>query len=209
MVLFTVLLLAVAAVAGVAVRTIGEQGARQSARADTSFAAQAAAAQIAGGLLLLERSASQLASNPKVVAILGATPGACTLQFAAGAPFSAGHLDLIKPDGSVVCSSTAVATGAVYGTAGWLPAAIVAPLTAAPYLDPVTGLMSAVVAAPVAGGAGAVIAIVELGPLGPDLAATLGGPSQLEFLVTTDNDQIVLARSLQPLRWVGKPLAGT
>jgi len=209
MVLFTVLLLAVAAVAGVAVRTSGEEDARQSTRADTSFAARAAAAQIAGGLLLLEQSTSQLASTPQVAALFTATPGACTLKFAGSTTFSAGHIDIVKPDGSVTCSSRAIAGGAVYGAAAWLPAAVAGPLTAAPYLDPVTGLISAVVAAPVAGGAGAVIAIVELGPVGPNLATTLGGPRQLEFLVTTDNDKTVLARSLQPLRWVGKPLAGT
>jgi PAS domain S-box-containing protein len=209
MVLFTVLLLAVAAVAGVAVRTIDEQDARQSARADTSFAARAAAAQIAAGLLLLQQSAAHLASNPQAAAILGSPAGACALTFAGATPFSAGHLDIIKPDGSVRCSSRAIADGAVYGSAEWLPAAIVGPLTAAPYLDPATGSLSAVVAAPVAGGTGAVVAIVELAPVGPNLAATLGGPRQLEFLVTTSNDKTVLARSLQPSHWVGKPLAGT
>jgi PAS domain S-box-containing protein len=209
MVLFTVLLLAVAAVAGVAVRTIGEQDARQSARADTSFAASAAAAQIAADLLLLQQSAAQLAASPQVAAILGSPGGACTLKFGGATPFSAGHLDIIKPDGSVRCSSRAITAGAVYGTAEWLAAAVIGPVTAAPYLDPATGVLSAVVAAPVAGGAGVVIAVVELTPVGPSLAATLGGPRQLEFLVTTSNDKTVLARSLQPSRWVGKPLAGT
>jgi len=44
----------------------------------------------------------------------------------------------------------------------------------APFLDPVTGQLSAVVAAPVGGGLGTVAAIVALAPLGPNLAAQLG-----------------------------------
>ena len=43
MVLFMVVLLAVASLSAVAVRTIGQQDARQSATADASFAARAAA----------------------------------------------------------------------------------------------------------------------------------------------------------------------
>jgi PAS domain S-box-containing protein len=54
-----------------------------------------------------------------------------------------------------------------------------------------------------------VAAIVELAPGGPNLATALGGSRQLELLVTTNNDRTVLARSLQPSRWVGRPLAGT
>jgi PAS domain S-box-containing protein len=208
-VLFMVVLVAVAAVAAVAVRTMGQQDARQSATADASFAAHVAAAEIAGDLLLLQQTATKLAANPQVAALLGAPNGSCTLAFAGASPFSVGHLDIIKSDGSVKCSSGAIGTSAVYGAATWLPAALLNPVTTAPFLDPATGEISAVVAAPVAGGAAVVAAIVEFAPLGPNLAATLGGPRQLEFLVTTNNDKTVLARSLQPSRWVGKPLAGT
>jgi PAS domain S-box-containing protein len=109
----------------------------------------------------------------------------------------------------VKCSSKAITGGALYGAASWLPAALGGAVTVAPYVDPATGEISAVIASPVAGGAGLVAAIVSLAPVGPNLAATLGGPRQLEFLVTTSSDTTVLARSVQPSRWVGKPLAGT
>ena len=204
-----VVLVAVAALAGVAVRTLGQQDARQVATADARFAASAAATEIAGDLLLLQQVTAKLAANPQVPAIIGLPNGPCTLTFAGASPFSAGHLDVIKSDGSVKCSSRAIAPGAIYGAASWLQAAINSPVTAAPFLDPATGEISAVVAAPVAGGAGVVAAIVELAPVGPSLAATLGGARQLEFLVTTNHDTTVLARSLQPSRWVGQPLAGT
>jgi PAS domain S-box-containing protein len=209
MVLFMVVLLAVASLSAVAVRTIGQQDARQSATADAGFAARTGATLIAGDLLLLQQTTAKLATNPQVAALLVSPSGPCTLTFAGASPFSIGHLDIIKSDGSVMCSSRTIVSGAVYSAAGWLPAALNAPLTAAPYADPVTGAISVVVAAPVAGGAGTVAAIVDLAPVGPSLASALGGSRQLEFLVTANTDNTVLARSLQPSRWDGKRLAGS
>ncbi|MHB8588311.1 MAG: ATP-binding protein [Candidatus Dormibacteraceae bacterium] len=209
MVLFTVVLLAVSALAGVAVRTMGEQDARQSAIADASYAARAASAQIAAELVLLQETTARLAGDPQASTVLGSPSGPCSLTFEGGGPFSIGHLDIIKSDGSVRCSSQPVRSGSVYGAAEWLPASTHSPITVAPFLDPVTNQVSAVVAAPVAGADGTVAAIVELAPVGPNLAATLGGARQLEFLVTTKDNNTVLARSLQPARWVGQPLAGT
>ena len=209
MALFMFVLLAVAAASGVTVQTIGQQDARQSATADARFAARSAAAQLAADLLLLQQTTAKLAANPQVAALLGAPSGPCTLTFAGASPFSAGHLDIIKSDGSVKCSSRAITGGAVYGAASWLPPALNSPVTEAPYADPVTGQISAVIASPVAGAVGTVAAILELAPVGPNLATALGGARQLEFLVTSNNDSTVLARSLQPSRWVGRPLAGT
>src|SRR5216683_258508 len=210
MVLFMVVLLAVASLSAVAVRTIGQQDARQSAIADASFAARAGAAQISGDLLLLQQSTARLASKPQVAALLASPSGGpCTLTFVGASPFSSGYLDIIKSDGSVKCSSRAIVSGPGYASAGWLPAALNGPVIAAPYPDPVTGAVSAVVAAPITGGAGTVAAIVELAPLGPNLETALGGARQVEFLVTANHDSTVLARSLQASRWVGKPLAGT
>ena len=209
LVLFTIVLIAVAAVAGVAVRALGEQDARQSATADASFAANGAADQLAGGLLLLRQTTARLAADPQVAAILGSPSAPCSVIFAGDGPFSIGHLDIIEADGSVRCSSQPVHNGPVYARADWLPASVRSPITFAPFLDPVTNQVSAVVATPAAGALGIVAAIVELAPVGPNLAATLGSPRQLEFLLTTTDGNTVLARSLQPARWVGKPLAGT
>ena len=207
MAFFMVALLAVAAVAAMAVRSIAEQDARQAAQDDARFAARVGATQIANELALLAETTAKLAANPQVPAILGSPIGPCSLTFGGGSLFAAGHLDIVKSDGSVRCSSQAFSTGQVYGAADWLPVAIHGPVTAAPNLDPVTTQMSVVVASPVAGGLGAVVAIVALAPVGPNLAATLGGARQLEFLVTTADTMTVLARSLDPARWVGASLA--
>ena len=209
MLLFTVVLLAVSIVAGVGVRTMAQQDARQAATGDASFAARAAAGQIDSAVLLLQETTTNLAANPQVAAVLRTTSTPCSLTFGGAGGFSIGHLDIIKPDGSVICSSQPIRTGQVYSGASWLPASTGSPVMVAPYLDPTTGQISLVISAPVAGGAGSVAAIVELEPLGPNLATSLGGTRQLEFLVTTGDGLTVLARSLAPAQWVGKPLAGT
>jgi PAS domain S-box-containing protein len=79
----------------------------------------------------------------------------------------------------------------------------------APFLDPATDQISVVVASPIAGGIGALVTILALAPVGPNLAAILGGARQPEFLVATTDTNTVLARSLQPMRWVGTRLADT
>jgi PAS domain S-box-containing protein len=96
----------------------------------------------------------------------------------------------------------------VYGAAGWLPLGLTSQVTTAPYLDPLTGELSAVVASPVGAGLGAVIAMVTLAPVGPNLAASLGGTRHLEFVVT-NAERTLIARSIEPARWVGASVTGT
>jgi PAS domain S-box-containing protein len=207
MALFMGVLLSVAILAAFAVRSMAEQDAVQAAVVDANFGAQTAATEIARDVVLLQQTSAQLAANPQVATILS-SPASCGLTFSGG-DFSNGHLDIIKPDGSVKCSSKPLPAGPVYGAAEWLPMAIHTPVTMAPILDPVTGQISAVVASPVGAGLGTVAAIVTLAPLGANLAASLGGARHLEFLVTTKDSQTALTRSLAPERWVGTTLAGT
>jgi PAS domain S-box-containing protein len=207
MALFMVVLLGVAGLAAFAVRNMAEMDAQQNAVADANFAAQTAASEIAKDFALLAQTTDQLAANPQVAAILSRA-GSCGLTFSGGA-FSQGHLDIISPDGSVKCSSQPLPTGPVYALSDWLPLAIHSRTTVAPFLDPVSGQISAVVASPVGAGLGAVAAIVTLAPLGPSLAASLGGARHIEFLVTTKDSRTVITRSLASARWVGADLAGT
>jgi PAS domain S-box-containing protein len=210
MALFVVALVAVAAVAAFTVRSLSEQDARQAAVADAEFGARAGATEITSDLTLLEQTTATLAASPHSSAALHSSTESCALTFPGGGVFSTGRLDIISPDGSVVCSSEARPhSGAVYGAVNWLAAALRSRVTAAPFLDPVTGEISAVVASPVPGGLGAVVAVVALAPVGVNLAANLAGARQLEFLVTTTDSRAVLARSLQPERWVGATVAGT
>jgi len=209
MALFVAALLALIAVRAVAVLSLTEQQARQSAQVGAIRAARATAFQVADDLGQLEQTTAELAANPQVAGRLASPMGLCSLTFPHSSLFSTGHLDLVKSDGSVRCSSEPLPDSPVYSAAAWLPAAIQGPVTAAPFLDPTTGQISAVVAAPVPGGLGTVAAIVALAPLGPNLAAAAGGGRELEFLITTKDTKTVLARSLEPARWVGSTLAGT
>ena len=208
MALFIVALLGVAFMAAVAVRGMAEGDARQSAVDDANFAAQAASTEISHALELYRQTAATVAENPAIPAFIAAPAGKCGLTFSAGTPFPTSHLDIVRADGTVVCSSQALPSGRVYAAATWLPLAIHGAVTFAPFLDPVTGQISAVVAVPVTGGVGAVAAILALGSLGPHFATTLGGARQLEFVVTTGDMKTVLARSLRPARWVGASLEG-
>jgi len=203
---FMAVLLIVAAAAEIAVRGVAEQGARQAAESDASFAARAGAAEIANELALLRKTTDGLAANPQAAVVVTSASASCNLTFAGGMLFTAGHLDIVGSDGSVKCSSLTHPSGLVYGAAPWLSASLNTPVTAAPYLDPVTGRISAVVASPLRG-IGTILGVVDLAAVGPNLASTLGGGRKLEFLVTTTDTHTVLISSLQPARWVGTKLA--
>jgi PAS domain S-box-containing protein len=209
MALFIVALLGVAFLAAVTVRGMAEADARQAAEADAKFAARVAASEIRNELVLLERTTANLAANPQAAVILSMSRASCTLTFAGGILFTAGRLEVVQPDGTVKCSSGPLPSSAVYAGAGWLSAAVDGPVMAAHFDDPITHRVSALVASPVGGGLGAVVGIVDLSVVGPNLSTTFGGARDLEFLVTTSDTNTVVARSLQPERWVGTSLAGT
>src|ERR1700716_573356 len=208
MAVFMAVLVMVAALAALAVRVMAEQDARQAAQGDAAFAARASANEIAHELMLLRQSKASLAANPQAAVVIKSTGASCTLTFTGGIAFSTGHLDIVAPDGTVKCSSRARPSAPVYAAAEWLPLGVISQVTAAPYLDPLTGELSAVVASPVGSGLGAVIAIVTLAPMGVNLAATLGGARQLEFVVTGSDLNKVLGRSVEPGRWLGASVTG-
>ncbi len=206
--LFIAALVAVAGVAALTVRGMAEQDARQSAIGDANYAAGVAATEIDNDISALQQSTAALAANPQVAAVIAGPIGPCHLTIATG-PFSGGHIDVIKSDGTVKCSSQPIVSGPVYAAADWLPIAVQGPVTEAPFLDPIAKQVTAVVAAPVAGGVGTVAAIVTLAPLGSSLAAKFAGARNLEFLVTTKDIKTSLTRSVESVKWAGATLTGT
>jgi len=118
-------------------------------------------------------------------------------------------MDLVRLDGSVVCSSSkaAAAGGASpYNSQSWLSATT--PIVVAPVLDPVTGGQVLVISYPIAG-KGAFVWFLDLVPIGPFLASEFGsGTHSLEFLITGPN-QAIVARSIDSARSVGKKLSTT
>jgi PAS domain S-box-containing protein len=204
-----VALFAVAAVIGVVfIHVQSDRDARDRASADAAFAARVSVKPLDDGLRALRTTLHQLAHSPSLALILK-TPSLCTLSYSTTGSFSSGHLDLLRPDGSVLCSSRGAAAAgfAGYGGAAWLAAAQSAPQLLAPVTDAATGAPAALVTD---AGAGAIAAaFVDLRPLGPDLASQFGGPRGMEMLMTSADGRTVLARSIDPTRWIGAPVAGT
>jgi len=209
MALFMGVLLAVAATAGFAVRTMAEMDARQSASADTSYAAQRAANQLKSGFDAISALSLPVVANPGV-AQLFTDPSKCGIGYAPIAPFGTGHIDIVRLDGSVVCSSrkgVSSDTFPMYEGQSWLQAP--QPVVVAPVFDRATGSEVVVISYPISG-QGAFVWFLDLAALGPKLAADLGsGVHQLEFLVTSSDGKTVILRSIDPARWIGRSISGT
>jgi hypothetical protein len=156
---------------------------------------------------VLQGSVAQTAAAPGIAALFSA-PGSCTLQFAGAGAFATGQLHLLRPDGSLVCSSRAETGRDDFAGAPWLSAASKGPVLLAPAEDPTTGEHVVLSAAPVAG-RGIAVGAYDLASLGPGLAARFGGPREPEILVTSADGATILARSIDPQRWVGERVAGT
>ncbi|MDQ6917933.1 MAG: ATP-binding protein, partial [Candidatus Dormibacteraeota bacterium] len=173
----------------------------------TSYAAQQAAGDLAISTKLLQAQVATVAAVPGIAQVLE-HPDGCKLSFTALDLFTAGHYDLVRPDGSIVCSSragSALPGAAGYAELAWLPEALASPILDAPSLDPATGLLGIMSASPIPAG-GAVVAFVDLAPVGVEVARRYGGDRHLEFLVTTARGQKVLSRSREPARWIGASL---
>src|SRR5258708_324171 len=199
-----VLLVGVAARAFVPLRSPG--GAKMSAVTDANFAAARAAKQIKFGFDTYEAVTAPVASSPSTAQVF-AEPTGCGLGYAPIASFDSGHIDIVRLDGSVVCSSLKTGYAKTYAGQAWLQAT--KSVVAAPLVDPTNGNQVAVFAYPIPG-LGFVAWFVDLKPLGPKLAYEYGsGTHQLEFLITSADGSAVISRSLDPARWTGAKLGGT
>jgi PAS domain S-box-containing protein len=201
-----VLVILVAVAAGVFVHLQSEADAKQAAVADANFSANRAAKQIALGFETFRAVSAPTAGSPSIGQIF-ANPAACNLSYAPIAAFDTGHIDIVRLDGSVVCSSLKAPHAATYAGATWLSAS--APVVVAPATDAADGNQVAVYAYPIPG-EGFLAWFLDLEPLGPKLASEYGsGVHQLEFIVTSRDGSAIVARSMDSGRWTGAGLAGT
>jgi signal transduction histidine kinase/CheY-like chemotaxis protein len=163
--------------------------ARDAAHADARFAARLAAAETGTGVKLLQQTVAGAAASPGIAAAF-AHPGECALTFGGTDAYTTGHIDLLRPDGTVACSSRKGKGD--YARASWLARAKTAPLLLAPVTDERTGKRVVLDTAPVKG-LGIVLAVFDLDGLGKSLRATYGGPRGLDFTVRAGDT--VLTRS--------------
>jgi two-component system cell cycle sensor histidine kinase/response regulator CckA len=200
---------AVAGGAGAYVHVQTGRDARTDARRDAAFAAKSGAKQVGDDLAGLRSSIIGLAATPGIDKAL-VTPAGCSLSYAGSSADDLGHIDIIRRDGTPMCSSRLPPTGkreGLYGASGWLAKARTLQQLTAPIVDPASGHRVAVIAAPIARG-GVVAGFFDLTALGPHLSERYGGRNGAEFLVASADGGEVLARSIEPGRWIGAPLGG-
>src|SRR5216684_6776304 len=203
-----VLVILAGAAAGAFVHLRSDADAKQAALADASFAAGKAAAQISSGLDVVKLKSTQPVANTPTPAQDFTNPSGCRLGSAPIGAFDAGRIDIVRLDGSVVCSSrNPKPSGTIYAGASWLQTA--APAFIAPTTDPITGNKVAVISYPI-GSVGVIAWSFDLTSVGPKLASEFGsGVHQLEFLVTSTDGSAIVARSANSARWTGATLLGT
>jgi two-component system cell cycle sensor histidine kinase/response regulator CckA len=197
---------AVAAVATTYVIVQSQRDGRKLAERDARFAAQTVAGQLGDAVAVLEGTVAQLAATPRIAAALD-SPEGCALSFAGPPGVDAGHVDILRADGSVACSSRRPEGKApLRGYAGeaWLQRARRGKRFEAPVIDAAVGGHAAVSAAPIRGGV--VAAFLALEPAGAGLAKLYGGGRPVELSVTSARR--VLMRSIDPELWVGDELDG-
>jgi signal transduction histidine kinase/CheY-like chemotaxis protein len=154
------------------------QDTQAAAQADAAFAARLAAGELGSGVTALQQTVESAAANPGMGKVYD-NPEDCGLSFGGTDAYTRGHIDVVRTDGSLVCSSLKGAPGG-YDASEWVRKA---PVLAAKTPDPLTGQPSVLAAAPVPG-RGIVLAVFYLDGIGPSLAQSYGGPRGLEFLLT-------------------------
>jgi PAS domain S-box-containing protein len=208
MLLFVVVLIVVASTAAVFVRLQAEADARQAASVDATFAAQKAATQLKSGFDYIQSASLAVTANPDLPKLF-ADPSKCLLGYAPIGVFDTGHIDLVRLDGSVLCTSLKPSqrTGLAYQGQAWLQTA--AQVVTAPMFDAATGNQVVVIVYPIPG-LGVLAWFIDLQPIGPKLASEFGsGTHQLEFVVVGGHGTSIVARSIDPAHSVGAPLGGT
>jgi signal transduction histidine kinase/ActR/RegA family two-component response regulator len=206
-----VIVAAAACAAIVYVDRQADRHARSQAAADAAFAAKTSATQLGAHLALLRASVAQLAAQPGLDKVF-ANPTGCSLSYQGLGGADRGHLDIVRADGTVVCSSRDLAGDApepLYAGADWLRRALRAPVFDAPARDRATRANAAVAAVALPGGRGVVAGFSDLAAVGPMLVSLYGGGRAMEFLVTSRDRRTVITRSVDPGRWIGAPLRGT
>jgi PAS domain S-box-containing protein len=183
--------------------------ARSSATRDTLFSATVGAKQLGDHVALLKATPAGLAANPQIAQVL-TNPAGCTLSFQGLGGPDRGHLDIIRADGTVACSSrplTSEATETGYRDSAWLQHALIEPLFLAPEVDDVGGARVLIATAPIPGRKGFVAAFADLTSTVKRLSELYGGGHPRSFLITTANNTRVVSRSIRPERWTGQRLA--
>jgi signal transduction histidine kinase len=184
---------------------------RAAAGRDLSRLAGAAAARLDKQVSDAERLVAGLAGQDAIVSL---DRDRCQLLLGGFRGLGPGHLVVVGPDDSLLCSSlpAAPSTAHVYADAPWVGAARTkgGPVHVAPVVDPLNHLQSLVLAAPVPAPAGtarpaAVLgAVLDLDDFAPDLVGPLEQARGTVVAAIDPSQTTVLFRS--PGRYAGQPV---
>jgi two-component system cell cycle sensor histidine kinase/response regulator CckA len=159
-------------------RALAEDDSRATARQRVQFVAGLVAKEIDAGVAGAAANVAALAPNPALQDLVEPTEG-CTLTFAGAGALEDGHLDVVAPNGTVVCSSLPDALGRPYDAAD-LPVGDESPAAVTEIDDPVTGHPSLAVAATMPNG-GTTVVYLSLDGVTERLHARFGGPLGVHF----------------------------
>ena len=189
----SVILVAFAAAASVLFVTTVHQ-AQGTVRATAAAQASVASDAIGRSVALAETTVAATAGNAAVAAVLQRPTSGCTLTFGLD-PFTGSHLDLVQPDGQVVCSSHRLTGAPVRDAAAPWRSGLGTdrgPVVSHPYVDLLTGRTSIAIAMAVTGQlhalVGAVVAVLPVDRVTAALSATFGGPQHFQFAVFDGSD---------------------
>ena len=207
---YFVVLFAVALVAALAgaffVDQALEQDARVEATRDALHAAENAAQDLSTHVATVRSASAQLAANPQIAAVLAQGAKGCTLSFSGIGGPDRSHLDILRADGTVACSSrplTSEARRTGYARSSWLSRAFREQLFLDPVRDPVGGTSVVISSMPMPGGKGAVVAFLDLVAVGKYFDRRYAGGRETLFLLRSSDRRTVIARSLHADRWIG------
>jgi signal transduction histidine kinase len=187
--------------------------ARDVAAGNMAFDARLARDAVTRSLTDVQASVASAAAVPGF-ALAIANPRGCSLSGGTAGAF-AGHFDIVRADGTDVCSSFAsgkVPASAGYAGQPWLAAALgaTAPIVSAPFDDPVSGERSIAVAAPIRSGGratGVFADVLQVTGAATALSETYGGPQHATYTLVDVARGVVLSSAETPS--VSRPVAGT
>ncbi|MCU1499130.1 MAG: Two-component system response regulator [Acidimicrobiales bacterium] len=175
------------------------QSAQQRVRANGTYLAGVAAKTVAENKEAAAQQVVAVAANPGVPALFE-DPSRCSFQFALEL-FPGSHLDLVRPDGTILCSSAELeAGGASYAGETWLgQSSAEQPGFSEPFVDPVTGQNAVALASAISGpdgeAIGSAVVVVPTTGIAQPITETIGGVRQYQFSIVDQDAKALLSKS--------------
>ncbi len=179
--------------------------ATSDATRDARFQARLAADGVETTLANSKRSLSVGAASPGYILRLQAT-GPCVLSRAGLGTYEGSHLDLVRPDGGVACSSldpTELPPSASHGSALWIEQTLRTgrPTVSAVAPDALSGRPAVAIAAPVVSAGvpvGVLAAVIPVEAVADSLARTYASPREFTFTIVEPSAGVIRSASGVP-----------